>query len=353
MRFLTVWGLFPLDRGAGLRCEVEEDAVDVLDLVGDALCDVLQQGEGHILDGSGHSVLGVDGTQDDGPALGALTLGHADAFEIGDSGEILPNLALKAVLREFLTQDRIGLSDSLQTITGDRAQAANAQSGAGEGLTENHVVRQTQRLADNANFILEQQLDRLDQLKLQILGQTSDVVVRLDAVTLEDIGVDGALSEELDAIELLSLLGEYIDEFLADDLTLFLGLGNIRELIEEAVNSVNIDQVRVHLVAEHLDDLLGLAFAEQSVVDVDAYELLADRLDQQRRDNGAVYAAGEREEHLFVADLRTEFLDLLVNECLSELRGGDSFHRFGSYISCHSYLPNSHRTVCMVLMSRL
>ena len=41
MRFLTVWGLLPLDGGAGLGGEVEEDAVDALYLVGDAGGDVL------------------------------------------------------------------------------------------------------------------------------------------------------------------------------------------------------------------------------------------------------------------------------------------------------------------------
>ena len=121
MRFLTVWGLFPLDGCAGLRSEIEEHAVDACDFSGDALCDVLQQVEGNILDRSGHGVLGVDGAQDDRSALGTLAVLDADALEVGDSGEVLPYLALQTVLSEFFTQDSVALAHSLKPVACDRA----------------------------------------------------------------------------------------------------------------------------------------------------------------------------------------------------------------------------------------
>ena len=334
MRFLTVWGLLPLDRRDGLGGEVEEDAVDAVYLVGDTFGDVLQKLEGDVLDGGGHRVGGVDSAQDDGPCKGAFAVLDADALEIGNDGEVLPYSALESVLRELFAQDRVRLADAFETVAGDRAEAAYAQSGTGERLTEYHIIGQTQRLADDSYFVLEQQLDRLDQLELQILGQTADVVVRLDAVCgLEDVGVDGALSEEGDVVELAGFFFKYADELGADDLAFCLGIGDACELIEEAVDSVDVDEVGVHLIAENLDDLFGLALTEKSVVDMDADELLTDRLDQKRRDDRAVNAAGEREQNLFVADLRTEFCDLFVDKRLREFRGGDSFHCFGSYIS--------------------
>ena len=333
MRFLTAWRLFPLDGGAGLRGQVEEDAVHALDLARDAVRDMLQQGEGDVLDGGGHGVPGVDGAQDDGPALGALAVRDADGLEVRNSGEVLPHLALQAVLRELFAQDGVRFAHSFEAVAGDRAQTSYAQTRTRERLTEDHAVGQTQRLAHDSDLVLEQQLDGLDQLELQILGQTAHVVVRLDAVGFEDIGIDGALCEELDAVELARFFLKDADELGADDLALLFGLGDAGELVEEAVDRVDIDEVRVHPVAEHLDDLLGLALAEQSVVNVDADELLADSLDQQGGDDRAVHAAGEGEENFLIADLSAELLDLLVDERLRERRGGDAFHGFGSDIS--------------------
>ena len=317
MRFSLGFALFPLDRRAGLGGEIEEHAVDAVYLVGDAVGDVLKERERNVLYGGGHRVGGVDRAENDGISKGALAVFHADGLEVRNDGEILPNLALKTVFRELLAEDRVGLADAFKTVAGDRAEAADAQSGAGERLTEYHVVGQAQRLADDAYFVLEKELDRLDQLKLQVLRQTADVVVRLDAVGLKDVGVDGALTEELDAVQFAGFFLKYADEFRADDLALLFGVGDARQLVEEAVYRVDIDEVRVHLVAEHLDDLLGLTLAEQSVVDVDTDELFADRLDQQRRDDRAVYAAGQRQQDFFVADLRAQFLYLLVDERLS------------------------------------
>ena len=104
---------------------------------------MLQQLERNVLDGRGHGVLGVDGTDDDGPAFGALAFGHADRLEIGNGGEVLPYLALETVLRELFAQDRVRFADGFQTVAGDRAEAAYAQSGTREGLTEYHAVRET------------------------------------------------------------------------------------------------------------------------------------------------------------------------------------------------------------------
>lgn len=60
--------------------------------------------------------------------------------------------------------------------------------GPGKGLTEYHFVRQAERLADDADLVLEQQLERLHEREAQVLRQTADVVVRLYAVALEDVG---------------------------------------------------------------------------------------------------------------------------------------------------------------------
>ena len=106
-------------------------------------------------------------------------------------------------------------------------------------------------------------------------------MVGLHAVGLEDVGVDGTLGEEGNLVaHLAGLLFEHADELGADDLALGLGLGHAVEQGQEAIRGVNVNEVGVELVAEHIDDLLGLALAHEAVVHVHADELLADGLDE-------------------------------------------------------------------------
>ena len=92
------------------------------------------------------------------------------------------------------------------------------------------------------------------------------------------------------------------------------GVGDAGELVEEAVDGIDVDEVGAELFAEDFDDLLGLALAEEAVVDVDAGELLADGADEEGGDDGAIHAAGEGEEDLLVADLGADGLDLVGDE---------------------------------------
>ena len=192
----------------------------------DAVHDVLHHAEvqlGHL---GGDGIHGVDGPDDHRPVEGTLAVDDAGGLDVGHYGEVLPDLALQAVLGKFLAEDGVGFPNGLQTVTGDGTDAADAQTGAGEGLTVDHVVGQTQRLAYHADLVLVEQLHRLHQLKLQILGQAAYVVVGLDAVGFQNVGVNGALSQEGDALQLLSFLSENVDELLADDLALLLWVGN-------------------------------------------------------------------------------------------------------------------------------
>ena len=105
--------LFPLDGAGGLGGEIEQHTVDALHLGSDAGRDVLQQVKGYIFHRGSHSVLGIDGADDDAPLIGALALADAHAFQVGDGGEVLPDLALQAVFGELLPQDGIGFTHGL------------------------------------------------------------------------------------------------------------------------------------------------------------------------------------------------------------------------------------------------
>ena len=117
---------------------------------------------------------------------------------------------------------------------------------------------ETERLADYANLVLVKKLDRLNKLKLKVLGKTAHIVVRLNCLfalsllyALENIGVDSALSEELHALKLARLVGEHLDKLLTDYLSLGLGVGYARKKVEETVGSINVYKISVKLIFEN------------------------------------------------------------------------------------------------------
>ena len=134
-------------------------------------------------------------------------------------------------------------------------------------------------LSDHAHLVLEQELDGFHQFESEFLRKASDIMMGLDSVALEDVGIDRSLTEELDALDLPRLLLEDGDELGADDLPLLLGVGDPLQFAEETVRGVHVDEIGVHLVAEHVDDLLRLSLAQESVVDVHAGEVLSNRFD--------------------------------------------------------------------------
>ena len=89
------------------------------------------------------------------------------------------------------------------------------------------------------------------------------------------------------------------------------------ELRHEPLARVDVHERHAEVVAELAHDLLALALAHQPVVDEDAGQLVADRAVHEQRRDGAVDAAREPAEHLLVADLGADALDLLLDH-----RGG-------------------------------
>ena len=64
------------------------------------------------------------------------------------------------------------------------------------------------------------------------------------------------------------------------------------------------------MAAEETDDLLGLALAQEPVIDEDACELVADRLVDQERGHGGIDPSRKPADHVAVADLRADAFDL-------------------------------------------
>ena len=125
--------LFPLNSADRLGSQIQQHTVDTGNLVGDAVGNVVQDGVRNLLDGSGHSILGVDSADDCGPAFVAALVFNANALDVGHGDEILPYLFAQTVLVELFAQDSVSFAQSFQTVAGDSTQAANAQTGAGKG----------------------------------------------------------------------------------------------------------------------------------------------------------------------------------------------------------------------------
>ena len=317
--------LFPLHRCRRLGGDIVHDAVDARHFVDDARADLGEQIVGQARPIDGHKVVGRYGADGQHKIVRALVAHHADGAGVGQHGEILVDVALKTGQRDFLAQNRVALANGFQLVRRDVAHDADRQTGAGERLTPNHVVRHAQLLADLANLVLEQHAERLHQtageLRAHIGRQTADVVVRLnhraalDRAGFDHVRVNRALREEFHALELLGLVGEAVDELAADQLALRLRVGNARQLGQEAVARVHDDQIHRELLGEDLADGFGFVFAHEAVIDVNAGQALADGAGDQRRRDGGIHAAGEAEHHAAVrADLLANGGDGVVDE---------------------------------------
>ena len=175
--------------------------------------------------------------------------------------------------------------------------------------------------------------------------------MRLDALlAFENIGPDGALRQKLHAVHLARFFRENFNELSADNLALLFGVGHAGQLVQEAIRSVHINQVRVHLVAENLDHLFRFALAQQAVVDMHAEQLLADRLDQQRGHDGRIHAAGQRQQHFLVAHLRANVFNLLLNENARLLGGGNTGHIFRTVQNRHGYQLRSLKSKYLIFI---
>jgi hypothetical protein len=138
------------------------------------------------------------------------------------------------------------------------------------------------------------------------------------AAGLDDVGVERALHEELDAVRprraTSRLLLEDADELAADDLALGLGVGDAGEVPRNWSFASTTTRARPRSRDEVALDLLGLALAQQAVVDEDAGELVADGPLHERGGDRGVDAAGQPADHPLVADLLADRGDLVVDD---------------------------------------
>ncbi|ETW14695.1 cytosine deaminase [Roseivivax marinus] len=268
----------------------------------------------------GHAIDRGDRPHGAGIVVGATVAHDAHGADGQQRHEGLPDLVVEAVLADLVDEDRIRLAQDVELLRRDLARAADREAGSRERVAADEALRQAEFTTERADLVLEELAQRLHQLQAHLLGQTADIVVRLDrdrraareADALDHVRIQGALREEGRALDLVGVLLEHVDEEPADGLALDLGVRHSGQLAEEQVALVGVDQRDVVVVAEHGDDLVRLALAQEAVVHEDAGQIVADRLVDQHRRDRAVDSTRKPADHLGVANLVADLLDRLL-----------------------------------------
>ncbi len=182
-------------------------------------------------------------------------------------------------------------------------------------MTANELVLNAQLTTHTANLVFEKAAQGFNQLELHIVGQTANIMVGLDGLRgaldragLNDIGVDGALSQPLGIGNQFGFGVEHINESLADGFAFLLGVGNSCKDRIETVFGINAFYIEAH-IAIGLQHTFELVFAKQAVVDKDAMQLMTDGTVEQHRSYSGVNTAGETQHHLVAANLGTKLVD--------------------------------------------
>ena len=185
-------------------------------------------------------------------------------------------------------------------------------------------LRQAQLEAEGSHLVLEEIPQRLDQLEFEIVGEPAHIVVELDrgrrpvggGTAFDHVGIERALCEEFRPLDFGSLVRKAFDEGLADPLSLFLGLRDASQHVEEFLLRWHHVQVGFEMRLELVDDGRGLVLSQEPVVHQDARELAADRLREQRGHHGRIDAAGEAADHPVAANPLTQVGDHALGEIL-------------------------------------
>ena len=133
------------------------------------------------------------------------------------------------------------------------------------------------------------------------------------AARLDHVGVQRALHEETDVVELVRLLLEHADELGPDPLALLLGIADALQPRQEPICGVDRHQRHVEVVAERLDHLSALVLAHQPVVDEHAGQPVADRAVHEQRRHARVDPARQAADGPPVPHLGADPLDLLLD----------------------------------------
>ena len=161
---------------------------------------------------------------------------------------------------------------------------------------------------------------------------------------LDHVGVERALHEEAHAVA-AARASSSKTRMNVSPMRLRFSSGSVdaRERAEEALARVDVHERHLEVLAERLDDLLGLVLAQQAVVDEHARQLVADGAVHEQRRHRRVDAARQRADHALVADLRADARSTCSSITLQRRPVGGRLAGVGTGSSCSTSVP---RGVC-------
>lgn len=312
--------LFPFDGRGGFGGAVVHDAVDAVDLADTIACRA-DDGVGNFRPVRRDCVVGVDCAEGYHMSVQSFAVLDAGGEGVVDDCEVLPDLVAESRIFDFFTENCVRFSQYFEFFASDFAYATHAEAGAGEGLTVNDEIGETERSADFANFVFVEVAYGFDKsLETDIFGESADVVVGFDEfvlavrTALDNVRENGALCKEFDLTEFLCLVLEDADELVTDDLAFLFGIGHALESVKEAILRIDCDEVHAELTFENFLHLFEFALAEKTVIDEYANEGFGCRLVDECRANRTVNTSRKSEEDAFAFEFRRKFFKLLLDE---------------------------------------
>ena len=132
---------------------------------------------------------------------------------------------------------------------------------------------------------------------------------------LDDVRVDRALGQPLHVVaQFPGLLFEHLDEQVADDLALALGIVDAFQGGEKPRLGIHADHLHPHVLGERGHDLVAFPVAQQAVVDEHAGQLIAERLVQQRGDHRGIHPAGKPQQDTVPTDTVAHRSDAVLDD---------------------------------------
>ena len=130
-------------------------------------------------------------------------------------------------------------------------------------MTRDEMLGHTKLSSHTAHLVLEEPLEWFAKRKMHLLGQTADIVMRLDDLArdierLDAVGINSALSQPLGILDLLGFSVEYLDEVASDDLTLLLGVTHTCQVGKELLRSIHTNYIEAEtlIVVHHIAELV-------------------------------------------------------------------------------------------------
>ena len=184
---------------------------------------------------------------------------------------------------------------------------------------------------NRANLIFKQGAKWLDQVKLEVIGKATNVVVTLDdrssgtPATLNDVGIEGALNQELHlrpavlgfSDNLRSSTLKRSNELPANNLPLRLRVTHTGKRGEELVPGIHGDESNTGCGNKVFLHLLALSQTQKAMVDEHTDKLISDSLMHQCGGNGGVDTTRETTDHQVATDLVGNSFDLVSNDVVT------------------------------------